>query len=52
MPADQSCRGDLRAWDGQHEASKEIDVVELKYALKKLATEVSEDEQGTPDLTN
>jgi transposase len=30
-----SCGGELEAWDGQHEASEEIDVVELKYVLKK-----------------
>ena len=30
-----SCGGELKAWDGQHEASEEIDVVELKYVLKK-----------------
>ena len=30
-----SCGGELEVWDGQHEASEEIDVVELKYVLKK-----------------
>jgi len=30
-----SCGGALELWEGQHEASEEIDVVELKYVLKK-----------------
>ena len=30
-----SCGGSLEVWEGQHEASEEIDVVELKYVLKK-----------------
>jgi transposase len=30
-----SCGGSLQIWEGQHEASEEIDVVELKYVLKK-----------------
>jgi hypothetical protein len=30
-----SCGGELQVWDGQYEASEEIDVVELKYVLKK-----------------
>ena len=30
-----SCGGDLELWEGQHEASEEIDVVELKYVLKQ-----------------
>jgi transposase len=29
------CGGELKAWKDQHEASEEIDVVELKYVLKK-----------------
>jgi len=29
------CGGELSLWEGQHEASEEIDVVELKYVLKK-----------------
>jgi transposase len=30
-----SCGGGLELWEGQHEASEEVDVVELKYVLKK-----------------
>jgi len=30
-----SCGGSLKLWKDQHEASEEIDVVELKYVLKK-----------------
>lgn len=30
-----SCGGSLKIWKDQHEASEEIDVVELKYVLKK-----------------
>ena len=30
-----SCGGSLELWAGQHEASEEVDVVELKYVLKK-----------------
>jgi transposase len=30
-----SCGGALEVWTGQHEASEEVDVVELKYVLKK-----------------
>jgi transposase len=30
-----SCGGALELWEGQHEASEEIDVVELKYVLKR-----------------
>jgi transposase len=30
-----SCGGALELWEGQHEASEEVDVVELKYVLKK-----------------
>ena len=30
-----SCGGGLELWDGQHETSEEVDVVELKYVLKK-----------------
>jgi len=29
------CGGDLKSWDGQFEDSEEIDVVEVKYVLKK-----------------
>ena len=30
-----NCGGDLEVFDGQHEASEEIDVVDVKYVLKK-----------------
>ena len=30
-----SCGGGLELWEGQHETSEEVDVVELKYVLKK-----------------
>jgi transposase len=29
------CGGQLQVWQGQHETSEEVDVVELKYVLKK-----------------
>lgn len=30
-----SCGGALETWEGQHEASEEVDAVELRYVLKK-----------------